>query len=74
MRAFAWFSWSSQAYDSPPHATGQCQHAYFLSMRRLKLSPLITIAVGKSTMPTPPQFFTGASPDIADELVMPVVP
>ena len=43
-------------------------------MRRLKLSPLSTMPCGKSTMPTPPQFFTGASPDIAEALVMPVVP
>jgi hypothetical protein len=63
--------------DSAPQATGQCQQAYFFSMRSLTLLPVIpdiSALPRNSTIPTPRQFLTGASPEIAATGVMPVVP
>src|SRR5690606_4558025 len=68
---------SEPSTDSAPHATGQCQHAYFFSIDSLTVGPFmlaIAISSTRSTTPTPPQFSTGASPLMAEFAVIPVVP
>jgi uncharacterized protein (DUF2249 family) len=64
-------------HDSAPHATGQCQQAYFFSIDSLTTGPFMFAMPCRRPgrpMPTPPQLRTGASPLIAELLVMPVVP
>src|SRR6185369_8147571 len=73
-RGYGYFG-SMESLDSAPHAIGQRKHPYDFSIRGLIVEPpSIFLASGKSTTPTPPQFFTGESPLIALPAVIPVVP
>jgi hypothetical protein len=61
----------------PLHGIGQSPHDSFLVTylsTSLPSSLWLRLASGKSRLPTPVQFFTGASPFSIDRLTAPVVP